>query len=148
MFTRLTPRAAADRARVAEVARPAGFLPLAVPLLARTATPATTPETGDYPGAAGDLEQAPALFRDLSDRLGPAEVLNETGTLHRATGEPAAAEAGHQQVLEQALGLGNAPDEAHTLGPVRNSIQPPLEFSDQDSAGPSAGPPSAMPPRA
>jgi hypothetical protein len=35
MFTRLAPRAAADPAGVAEVARLAGFLPLAVSLLAR-----------------------------------------------------------------------------------------------------------------
>jgi tetratricopeptide (TPR) repeat protein len=35
MFTRLAPRAAADRAGVAEVVRLAGFLPLAVSLLAR-----------------------------------------------------------------------------------------------------------------
>jgi tetratricopeptide (TPR) repeat protein len=35
MFTRLAPRAAADQARVAEIVRLAGFLPLAVSLLAR-----------------------------------------------------------------------------------------------------------------
>jgi len=35
MFTRLAPRAAADRAGVAEIVRLAGFLPLAVSLLAR-----------------------------------------------------------------------------------------------------------------
>ena len=35
MFTRLAPRAAADPAEVAEVVRLAGFLPLAISLLAR-----------------------------------------------------------------------------------------------------------------
>jgi hypothetical protein len=38
-------------------------------------------------GAAGDLGQALALYRDVGDRGGEAEALNEGGTLHLASGE-------------------------------------------------------------
>lgn len=64
---------------------------------------------------AGDLEQALAIYRDLGDRGGEAEVLSETGTLHRLSGEPAEAEACHQQALELAGAIGSARSEAPAL---------------------------------
>jgi tetratricopeptide (TPR) repeat protein len=71
--------------------------------------------TGGYPGAADDLEQALAIYRDLGDRGGQAAALNEIGTLHRVSGQPGAAEACHQQALELARAIGSAPDEARAL---------------------------------
>ena len=80
--------------------------------------------TGDYPGAAGDLEEALGIYRDLGDRLGQANALIDLGEVGRATGEyPAAAQA-----LEQALGicrdLGDRLGQAHalsSLGVVRRA---------------------------
>ena len=71
--------------------------------------------TGDYPGAAGDLEGALGIYRDLGDRLGQANALNDLGEVHLSTGEfPAAA-----QLLEQALDicrdLGDRLGQAHAL---------------------------------
>ena len=43
--------------------------------------------TGDYPGAAGVLEQALAIYRDLGDRLGQANALNELGIVRQLTGD-------------------------------------------------------------
>jgi tetratricopeptide (TPR) repeat protein len=55
--------------------------------------------TGDYPGAAQDLEQALTIYRDLGDQLGQANTLNNLGTVRQLTGDyPGAA-----QDLEQAL---------------------------------------------
>jgi hypothetical protein len=57
---------------------------------ARTSTPSphhlgiAWRETGDYQGAAGDLEQAMAVYRDLGDRGGEVTALNESGGSARA----------------------------------------------------------------
>ena len=72
-------------------------------------------QTGDYPGAARDLDQALALYRDLSDRGGEAEALNEIGTLHRARGDLARAGQCHQQALELARAIASAWIEASAL---------------------------------
>ena len=72
-------------------------------------------ETADYQGAARDLEQSLAIHRDLGNRGGEAEALNETGTLHRLSGEPAVAEVHHQQALELARAIGTVRDEAQAL---------------------------------
>ncbi|HEY2578644.1 MAG TPA: tetratricopeptide repeat protein [Streptosporangiaceae bacterium] len=79
--------------------------------------------TGDYPGAAGVLEQALAIYRDLGNQLGQASALNHLGTVRRLTGDyPGAA-----GVLEQALAiyrdLGNQLGQAgalSNLGTVRS----------------------------
>ena len=71
--------------------------------------------TGDYPAAAQALEQALGIFRDLGDRGGEAEALNEKGTLHRVSGDLAQARACHQQALEQARAIASFRTEAHAL---------------------------------
>jgi class 3 adenylate cyclase/tetratricopeptide (TPR) repeat protein len=57
--------------------------------------------TGDYPGAARDLEEALGISRDLGDRLGQANALTTLGVTRLVTGDyPGAAED-----LEEALGI-------------------------------------------
>ena len=57
--------------------------------------------TGDYPGAARDLEEALSIYRDLSDRRGQANALAILADVRRLTGDyPGAAQA-----LEEALGI-------------------------------------------
>lgn len=43
--------------------------------------------TGDNPGAAGDVEQALAIYRDLGSRLGQAGALTYLGSVRRETGD-------------------------------------------------------------
>jgi tetratricopeptide (TPR) repeat protein len=71
--------------------------------------------TGDYPAAAQALEQALGICRDLGDRGGEAETLNESGMLHRVSGDLAQAEGCHQQALELARAIASSWDEAHAL---------------------------------
>ena len=70
---------------------------------------------GDHRGAAGDIELALAIFRDLGDQGSEVTALNETGTLRRLSGAIAQAEAWHRQALELARAIGTAWDEAHAL---------------------------------
>jgi tetratricopeptide (TPR) repeat protein len=57
--------------------------------------------TGEYPGAARDLEQALAIYRNLGDRLGEANALRNLGAVRLLTdGLPGAA-----RDLEQALAI-------------------------------------------
>ena len=71
--------------------------------------------TGDYPAAAQALEEALGIYRDLGDRGGEAEALNERGTLHRVSGDLAQAEGCHQHALELARAIASSWDEAHAL---------------------------------
>src|SRR5262249_7076428 len=68
-----------------------------------------------HPAATQALEQALSTFRDLGDRGGEAEALNETGTLHRVSGDLARAEGWHQQALELARAIASPWDQAHAL---------------------------------
>jgi tetratricopeptide (TPR) repeat protein len=70
--------------------------------------------TGDYPAAAQALEQALGIFRDLGDRGGEAEALNESGTLCRVSGDLAQAEECHRQALNLARAIASW-DEAYAL---------------------------------
>jgi len=57
--------------------------------------------TGDFPGAARDLEEALGIYRDIGNRLGQANALTNLGDVRRLTDDyPGAAEA-----LEEALGI-------------------------------------------
>ena len=72
--------------------------------------------TGDYPAAAHALEQALGLYHDLGERgSGEAEALNETGILHRVSGDLAHAEGCHRQALDLARTIGSYWNEAHAL---------------------------------
>jgi tetratricopeptide (TPR) repeat protein len=71
--------------------------------------------TGDYPAAAQALEQALDILRDLGDRSGEAEALNERGTLYRVSGDLAQAEGCHQQALDLARAIASSCDEARAL---------------------------------
>ena len=64
------------------------------------------------------VEQALGIFRDLGDRVGEAEMLNERGTLHRVSGDLAQAERCHQQALELVRASDSSWDEAHALAGV------------------------------
>jgi tetratricopeptide (TPR) repeat protein/transcriptional regulator with XRE-family HTH domain len=57
--------------------------------------------TGDHPGAARDLEEALALYRDIGDRGGEAGALTNLGIVRVLTGNYAAATA----ALEEALNI-------------------------------------------
>ena len=61
------------------------------------------------------LGEALGIFRDLGDRGAQAEVLNETGALHHARGDPGRARDCHQQALDLAREIGSSWDEAHAL---------------------------------
>jgi tetratricopeptide (TPR) repeat protein/transcriptional regulator with XRE-family HTH domain len=71
--------------------------------------------SGDYPGAARDLEQALDIYPDLSDRPGLAGALTYLGKARRLTGDYRSA----ARVLEQALDiyrdLGDRPGQADAL---------------------------------
>jgi tetratricopeptide (TPR) repeat protein len=70
---------------------------------------------GEYPAAVQDLEQALDISRDLGDRGGEAMALNESGTLHLATGDLARAEGCHRQALDLARTIASPSSEAHAL---------------------------------
>ena len=71
--------------------------------------------TGDYPGAAGALAEALAIYRDIGGRVFEAEALNETGTLHRARGDLDQAAACHREALHLARQTGSHRDQACAL---------------------------------
>ena len=83
--------------------------------------------TGDYRGAAGDLEQALTIYRDLGIRASEPEALNETGTLHLTSREPAEAEACHQQALDRPIGIpgsSDSPERVITVVPAWHAAGP------------------------
>ena len=55
------------------------------------------------------------MFRDLGDRLGQAEALNDLGVVQRQTGDYPAAAASHQQALELFRDLGDRHGQASAL---------------------------------
>ena len=61
------------------------------------------------------LEESLGIERDIGNRGGEAETLNETGTLYRVSGDLAQAEGFHQQALDLARAIASSWDEAHAL---------------------------------
>lgn len=58
--------------------------------------------TGDYPAAAAGYARAAALYRELGNQEGVAEVLTSEGALLAATAGPAEALPRYRQALESA----------------------------------------------
>jgi Flp pilus assembly protein TadD len=55
------------------------------------------------------------IYRDIGERGGEAEAVNEAGTLHRVCGDLARAGSCHRQALGLARQIGSSWDEAHAL---------------------------------
>jgi tetratricopeptide (TPR) repeat protein/transcriptional regulator with XRE-family HTH domain len=79
--------------------------------------------TGDYPGAAADLEQAQAVYRDLGHLPGQARALNDLGVVRRVTGDYPGAAADLEQALAVYRDAGDRLGQARALnelGAVRH----------------------------
>jgi tetratricopeptide (TPR) repeat protein len=71
--------------------------------------------TGDYAGAARDLEQALALYHELGDRLGQANALTWLGDVRRLTGDFPWAARNLEHALALSRGIGNRLGQANAL---------------------------------
>jgi Tfp pilus assembly protein PilF len=71
--------------------------------------------TGDYAGAAQDLQQTLDITREIGNRDAELTDLNESGTLSRTRDDLGQACSCHQQALDLACEIGGAPQEAHAL---------------------------------
>ena len=71
--------------------------------------------TGDYPGAARDLQEALDICRDLGDRLGQAVALTNLGNARRLTGDYPGAARDLQEALDIYRDLGDRPGQANAL---------------------------------
>ena len=71
--------------------------------------------TGDFPDADRALTAALGIFRDIGDRGGEIETLDELGALRLAQGDPAKAAICHQEALRGAREINSVWDEAHAL---------------------------------
>jgi tetratricopeptide (TPR) repeat protein len=78
-------------------------------------------ETGDYPAAAINHQQALALFDDLGNLLGQAEALNRLGELSLRTSAAAQARDHHTRALAIARDISAAPEEARALEGIGNT---------------------------
>jgi len=61
------------------------------------------------------LEEALDIYRDIGNRNGEAEALNDTGALHRISGDLARAQRCHQQALDLARVIASSRNEAKAL---------------------------------
>jgi tetratricopeptide (TPR) repeat protein/transcriptional regulator with XRE-family HTH domain len=71
--------------------------------------------TGDFPAAAGDLEQALDIYRDLKDRLSRAHTLRQLAAVRLLTGDYPAATGALEQALDIYRDLGDRLGEANAL---------------------------------
>jgi tetratricopeptide (TPR) repeat protein len=71
--------------------------------------------TGDYPGAARDLQEALGISRDLGDRRGQANALTFLGDTRRRTGDCPGAARDLQEALGISRDLGDRPGQAYAL---------------------------------
>ncbi len=72
--------------------------------------------TGDYPGAARDLQEALDIYRDLGHRPGRAGVLTNLGEVRQLAGDFAAAARDLIEALDIHRDLGDLPGQAGALG--------------------------------
>jgi tetratricopeptide (TPR) repeat protein len=61
------------------------------------------------------LEQALGIYRDIGNRLGEADALNEAGALNRVRGDLDQAVACHQEALDLARKIRSPQDEGRAL---------------------------------
>jgi len=77
--------------------------------------------TGDYSGAAGDLEQALAIYREIGDRLGQANALTSLGDGRRMTGDYPGATGDLEQALAIYRDIGYRLGQASALRNLGNA---------------------------
>ncbi len=93
--------------------------------------------TGDFPGAARDLEEALGIFQDLGDRPGQASVLNGLGYVRQTTGDYPGADRDLEEALAISRELGDRPGQAYALtnlGIVRMTRDYPSADRDLEEA--------------
>jgi class 3 adenylate cyclase/tetratricopeptide (TPR) repeat protein len=81
--------------------------------------------TGDYPGAARDLQEALGIYRDLGDRFGQANALNDLGIVRLLAGNYPGAARDLEEALDISRDLGDRLGQAsalNNLGSVRQLI--------------------------
>ena len=71
--------------------------------------------TGDYPGAAGDMKQALAIYRDIGSRLGQANALTQLGTVRWLTDDSPGATGNYEQALTIYRDIGDRLGQASAL---------------------------------
>jgi tetratricopeptide (TPR) repeat protein/transcriptional regulator with XRE-family HTH domain len=71
--------------------------------------------TGDYPGAARDLQEALGICRDLGDRPGQAHALTNLGNARRMAGDFPGAARDLQEALDISRDLGDRRGQANVL---------------------------------
>src|SRR5208282_2775666 len=71
--------------------------------------------TGDYPGAARDLQEALGISRDLGDRPGQAHALTHLGNTRQLTGDYPGAARDLQEAVGISRDLGDRPGQALAL---------------------------------
>ena len=81
--------------------------------------------TGDYPGAARDLQEALDISREIGSPDAEVKALNESGTLSRIRGDLGQARSCHQQALDLARQFGIALEEAKALPAWAGAPGPP-----------------------
>jgi tetratricopeptide (TPR) repeat protein len=85
--------------------------------------------TGDYLGAARDLDEALGIFRDLGHRLGQANALSYLGRVRRLTGNLPAAARDLQEAMSTYHDIGNLHgevtifNESGTLSRIRGDLR-------------------------
>ena len=71
--------------------------------------------TGDYPGAARDLQEALGIYRDLGHQPGQADALTDLGAVRWLTGDYPGAVRDLQEALGICRDLGHRPGQADAL---------------------------------
>jgi tetratricopeptide (TPR) repeat protein/transcriptional regulator with XRE-family HTH domain len=71
--------------------------------------------TGDFPAAAGDLEEALGIYRGLGDRHGQATALTLLGSIRQLTGDYPGAARGLKEAVDTYRHLGDRLGQAYAL---------------------------------
>ncbi len=84
--------------------------------------------TGDYPGAARDLDQALTIYHDLGDRLGQANALTLCGHVRQLTGDYPGAARDLGQALAIYHDLGDRLGQANALTRRGDALQQTSDY--------------------